>query len=48
MGAATACEEVHYNIRVLRKTSDCDANGYYIYTPGWQSVSVGCTMTKKI
>ncbi len=49
MGAATACRPVHYNIRVLRRTEQCDDNtGLYVYTPGWQSVSVGCTVIRAL
>ena len=45
LGSKTACEQVHYNVRVLRQTGECTAEGYVEYLPGWQSISVGCTMT---
>ncbi len=47
MGAGSACEQVHYNIRVLRRTDNC-VNGYYVYAEGWQSISVGCTATRAL
>jgi hypothetical protein len=47
MGAESACEPVLYSIRVLRRSEQC-VNGYYVYTRGWQSISVGCTMTRAV
>ena len=47
MGSETACEPVHYSIRVLRRTDQC-VDGLYVYTPGWQSISVGCTTTRAL
>lgn len=47
MGAATACKQVNYSIRVLRRTG-VDKNGVCVYTPGWQNVGVGCTTIKSI
>ena len=46
LGGETACEQVKYFIRVLRKTG-C-TNGTYDYTNGWQSVAVGCTLTRAV
>ena len=47
MGAQTACEPVHYSIRVLRRTDEC-VDGLYVFTPGWHSITVGCTMTRAL
>lgn len=38
------CENVNYNIRVLKRSSEiCDADGYYQYKEVYVSIRVGCT-----
>ena len=43
IGLNSACKEVYYNVQVLRRTNNC-VNGRYEFEPGWQRISVGCTM----
>ena len=45
-GGKTACEEVFYYVRVLRRTNNCE-NGRWVFVARWQRISVGCTMTRR-
>ena len=44
LGTKTACELLHYYVKVLRRSDECE-DGKYVYTKGWQRIGVGCIST---
>ena len=37
------CNPVNFNVRVLKRTDICTADGTYLYKESWHRIPVGCT-----